>query len=69
MGYGKDPEKLLLTVEEAMKLLGIRTRTLLYYYRDHHGLPYVKIGHLVRFPARELKEWKATNEKAAPCRV
>lgn len=50
-------EKLLLTKEEAMALLGIKSRTMLNYYMSR-GLPYLKLGKFLRFPTKNLKQWK-----------
>lgn len=50
-------EKLLLTKEEAMFLLGIKSRTMLNYYMNR-GLPYLKLGKFLRFPVKDLKHWK-----------
>lgn len=55
-------EKLLLTKEEAMFLLGIKSRTMLNYYMGK-GLPYLKIGKFLRFPLKDLKHWRKIVEK------
>ncbi|MCM8759968.1 MAG: helix-turn-helix domain-containing protein [Candidatus Omnitrophica bacterium] len=49
-------EKLLLTKEEAMEMLGLKSRTMLNYYMNR-GLPYLKLGKFLRFPAKDLKQW------------
>ena len=54
----KKLEKILITTKEAMELLGIKSRTLLNWYVEKHNLPYIKIGHFLRFPLEELKKWK-----------
>lgn len=57
-------EKLLLTKEEAMEMLGIKSRTLLNYYMSK-GLPHLKIGKFLRFPLKDLKHWRKIVEKVA----
>lgn len=57
--------KLLLTKEEAMEVLNLKSRTMLNYYMSR-GLPYLKIGRFLRFPFNDLKHWKEkTLEKTA----
>ncbi|MDI1473026.1 helix-turn-helix domain-containing protein [Thermodesulfovibrio sp. 1176] len=58
-------EKLLLTKEEAMEFLGLKSRTMLNFYIEKRGLPYLKIGKFLRFPLKDIKRWKErTIEKA-----
>mgnify|MGYP001103822120 CR=1 FL=1 len=51
-------EKLLITNKEAMELLGFKSRTLLNWYIKTKALPYVKIGHFIRFNPDAIKKWK-----------
>lgn len=59
-------EKLLITREEAMALLGLKSRTMLNFYMKKKGLPYVKMGRkILRFPLKELLKWREKFEKTA----
>lgn len=52
-------EKKLLTTKEVAKILGIKPNTL---ERQRHfgvGLPYVKVGHLVRYHAEVIPTYQA----------
>jgi excisionase family DNA binding protein len=49
-------ERLLLTVEEAARRLGIG-RTLAWQLVRDGQLPSVRLGRLVRVPARALEDW------------
>lgn len=51
-------EKLLVTTQEAMEILGFKSRTLLNWYINTKALPYVKIGHFIRFNPDAIKKWK-----------
>lgn len=46
-------EKLLLTKEEAMEMLGLKSRTMLNFYIEKRGLPHLKIGKLLRIPLND----------------
>lgn len=47
-----------LTYIEAAAFLGIRPSTLMVWIcRGNRGVPYYKIGRLVRFKKRDLEEW------------
>ena len=52
----------LLTVEQTAKILNVKTswvRSAVF----RRVLPYVKVGHLLRFRERDLKEWIKGNTK------
>ncbi len=53
---GMTNERLLLTVEEAAKRLGIG-RTLAWQLVRDGQLPSVRLGRLVRVPVRGLEDW------------
>ena len=53
---GMTNERLLLTVEEAARRLGIG-RTLAWQLVRDGQLPSVRLGRLVRVPARALEDW------------
>lgn len=49
-------ERMLLTVEETAKTLGIG-RTLAWKLVQQGDLPSIRLGRLVRVPQRELEDW------------
>ena len=52
----------LLTVEQTAKILNVKAswvRSAVF----RRAIPYVKVGHLVRFRERDLKEWIKENVK------
>ena len=50
--------RLALRYPEAVKALGVGERTLRKWMREE-GLPYFRVGGVVRFPVAELREWMA----------
>ncbi len=61
---GTTTERLLLTVEEAARCLGIG-RTLAWQLVRQGELPVVRLGRCVRVPAQALQEWIARQVKEA----
>ena len=55
-------ERLLLTVEEAARRLGIG-RSLAWALVRKGELPSVRLGRLVRIPARGLEDWISTKAR------
>lgn len=53
---GVTSERLLLTVEEAARYLGIG-RTLAWRLVQERQLPSVRVGRCVRVPVRDLEAW------------
>lgn len=51
-------EKLLLSSQEAARVLGISTRHL-YVLRMERGLPHVRLGEKLAYPVDALREWIA----------
>ncbi len=57
--------RLLLTVPEAARTLGIGT-TLAYELVGRGELPHVRLGRSVRVPRAALEHWVAKNTRVAP---
>lgn len=58
------PERLLLTIPEAARMLGVG-RTSVYALIRAQELPVVKIGAAARVPARAVREWAERAEAAS----
>lgn len=58
------PEKLVLTVEEAGKMLGV-SRPTAYQLSRSEGFPAIRIGRRVLVPVQQLKEWIAQQTQEA----
>jgi len=48
--------KKLLTTEEVAKILGVSPVTV-YRYKVERGLPFIKIGNIVRFDNEDVWKW------------
>lgn len=57
-------EKMVLTVEEAGKMLGV-SRPTAYQLSRSKGFPTIRIGRRVLVPVEQLKEWIAAQTKEA----
>lgn len=53
---GGDPPRLALRVREAAEALGISER-LLWDWTRGEGVPHVRIGNVVLYPVREVRQW------------
>lgn len=62
---GTIDERLLLTVEEAARRLGIG-RTLAWRLIQERQLPSVRVGRCVRVPVRELEAWVEEQRQDKP---
>ena len=59
-------EKNILTEDEAAELIGVRPQTLaLWRSTQRYGLPYVKVGRLVRYRRADLEKWLESRLVAA----
>ena len=62
---GLTSERLLLTVEEAARYLGIG-RTLAWRLVQERRLPSVRVGRCVRVPVRDLEAWVEERRQDKP---
>ncbi len=54
----------LMTPVETAKLLGVREGTLALWRSDRNrDLPYIKIGHLVRYRLSDVEQWLDENTR------
>lgn len=54
-------DRLLTTIEAAEYLGGVKPQTLAVWRMEHrHGLPYVRVGNLIRYRMSDLEAWLAS---------
>ena len=59
----RDPDS-LFTTPEAAAYLGVSPKTLeTWRCTGRHGLPYIRVGRLVRYRMRDLEEWLAARSQ------
>jgi excisionase family DNA binding protein len=57
------PNRLLVTVREAAKMLGISERTLWTMTSPRGSIPSIRIGRAVRYNLDSLRQWAAEEEQ------
>ena len=55
-------EMKLLTIKEVAQLLGVSPVTV-HRYKREKGLPYIKIGNILRFDREDLWKWLEAHKK------
>lgn len=58
----REKERELLTIEEVAELLAVSPITI-YRYKREAGLPYIKIGNILRFDRRDVWNWIETHKR------
>lgn len=58
MGKTAGGETHLMDIQQAAEYLGLTVGTM-YQWRSQHKIPYIKVGHRVKFKKEQLDQWLA----------